>query len=35
MFLLTSYNDPATLSDLFNAIVYYGSIRDVKVSSVK
>jgi hypothetical protein len=31
MFLLGRYNDPATLADLFNAIVYYGSARDVKV----
>lgn len=31
MFFLGRYNDPATLGDLFNAIVYYGSARDVKV----
>ncbi len=31
MFFLGRYNDPATLSDIANAIVYYGSVRDVKV----
>jgi uncharacterized iron-regulated protein len=31
MFFLGSYNDPATVGDLFNAIVYYGNVRDVKV----
>jgi hypothetical protein len=31
MFILRNYNDPATLGDLFNAIVYYGGVRDVKV----
>lgn len=31
MFFLMSYNDPATLGDLFNAIIYYGSVTDVKV----
>ena len=30
MFFLGRYNDPATLGDLFNAIVYYGRARDVK-----
>jgi hypothetical protein len=34
MFFLTSYNDSSTLGgDLFNAIVHYGNIRDVKVPS--
>jgi hypothetical protein len=33
MFFLTSYNDTATLGDLFNAIVYYGNVKDVKVPS--
>jgi len=31
MFFLGRYNDPATLGDIVNAIVYYGSARDVKV----
>src|SRR6185295_19923830 len=31
MFFLGSYNDPATLADLFNAIVYYGNVKDIKV----
>jgi len=31
LFFLGRYNDPATLGDLFNAIVYYGSVKDVKV----
>ena len=31
MFYLERSNDPATLSDLFNAIVYFGSARDTKV----
>lgn len=35
MFSLGRYNDPATLGDMFDAIVYYGSARDVKVHPVK
>jgi hypothetical protein len=31
MFFLGRYNDPATLGEIFDAIVYYGSARDVKV----
>jgi len=31
IFFLRSYNDPATLGDLFDAIIYYGSLKDVKV----
>jgi hypothetical protein len=31
MFFLGRYNDPATLGDIANAIVYYGNIKDVKV----
>ena len=31
MFFLGRYNDPATLGDITNAIVYYGNIRDAKV----
>ncbi len=31
MFFLGRYNDPVTLGDIFNAIVYYGSTEDVKV----
>ncbi len=31
MFFLGRYNDPATLGDIVNAIVYYGGVRDVKV----
>jgi hypothetical protein len=33
MFSLGRYNDPATLADITNAIVYYGNIKDVKVSA--
>jgi hypothetical protein len=35
MFFLGRYNDPATLGDIINAIVYYGNARDVKVPSDK
>jgi hypothetical protein len=28
---LGRYDDPATLGDMANAIVYYGNIKDVKV----
>jgi hypothetical protein len=35
MFFLGKYNDPATVGDIFNAIVYYGSARDVKVHPEK
>ena len=35
MFFLGRYNDPATLGDIANAIVYYGNIKDVKVPSSK
>ena len=35
MFFLGRYNDPATMGDLFDAIVYYGNIKDVKVPQVK
>lgn len=31
MFFMGRHNEPATLGDMFNAIVYYGSARDVKV----
>lgn len=31
MFFLRRYNDPATLGDIVNAIVYYGNAKDVKV----
>jgi len=31
MFFLRRYNDPATLGDIVNAIVYYGNARDIKV----
>jgi hypothetical protein len=31
MFFLSSYNDSATLADLFDAIVYYGNLQDKKV----
>lgn len=31
MFFLGRHNDPATLGDIVNAIVYYGSAKDVKV----
>jgi hypothetical protein len=31
MFYLGRSNDPATLSDLFSAIVYFGSASDTKV----
>ena len=35
MFFLGRYKDPATLGDIVNAIVYYGSAKDVKVSPDK
>lgn len=35
MFFLGQYNDPATLGDMTNAIVYYGSIKDAKVHPSK
>jgi hypothetical protein len=35
MFFLGRYNDPATLGDIANAIVYYGNIKDAKVDPVK
>jgi uncharacterized iron-regulated protein len=35
MFFLGRYNDPATLGDIANAIVYYGNIPDAKVHPVK
>ena len=31
MFFLGTHNDPSTLADLFNAIVYYGNLKDSKV----
>jgi hypothetical protein len=31
MFFLGRYNDPATLGDIVNAIVYYGNLMDTKV----
>lgn len=31
MFFLGRYNDPSTLADITNAIVYYGNVKDVKV----
>lgn len=35
MFFLGRYNDPASVGDIFNAIVYYGSAGDVKVPPEK
>ena len=35
MFFLGRYNDQATLGDIANAIVYYGNIKDAKVSAPK
>lgn len=35
MFFLRGYNDPATLGDMFNAVLYYGNARDMKVSREK
>jgi hypothetical protein len=35
MFFLGRYNDPATLGDIANAIVYYGNVKDVKVPAKK
>jgi hypothetical protein len=35
MFFRGMYNDPATLGDIVNAIVYYGNVRDMKVSPEK
>lgn len=31
MFFMGRHNDPATLGDIVNAIVYYGNARDIKV----
>jgi uncharacterized iron-regulated protein len=31
MFFLGRYNDPSTLGDITNAVVYFGSVKDVKV----
>jgi hypothetical protein len=31
MFFLGRYNDPATLGDITDAVVYYGDIKDTKV----
>ena len=33
MFFLGRYNDTATLADMANAIVYYGNIKDVKITA--
>lgn len=35
MFFLGRHNDPATLGDMFNAVVYYGNARDMRVSPEK
>ena len=35
MFFMRRYNDPATLGDIVNAIVYYGNARDIKVYAEK
>lgn len=35
MFFRGRYNDPSTLADMTNAIVYYGNIRDAKVPAKK
>jgi uncharacterized iron-regulated protein len=35
MFFLGRYNDPSTLNEIANAIVYYGNIRDAKVPAEK
>lgn len=35
MFFHGRYNDPSTLADITNAVVYYGNIKDVKVPAEK
>ncbi len=35
MFFLGQYNDPSTLGDMTNAVVYFGNIKDVKVHPTK
>jgi hypothetical protein len=35
MFFLGRHNDPSTLADIANAVVYYGNIKDVKVPAEK
>ena len=35
MFFHGRYNDPSTLADMTNAVVYYGNIKDAKVPAAK
>ena len=35
MFFSGRYNDPATLGDMFNAVIYYGNATDMKVGPQK
>ncbi len=35
MFFTVRYNDPATLGDIVNAVVYYGDAKDVVVHADK
>jgi hypothetical protein len=35
MFFLGQYNDPSTLGDMANVVVYFGNIKDVKVHPAK
>lgn len=35
MFFLGQYNDPATLGDITNTVVYFGNIKDAKVHPAK
>ena len=35
IFFSGMYNDPATLGDIVNAIIYYGDTKDIKVTPPK
>lgn len=35
IFFMGQYNDPATLGDMANAVVYFGNVKDVKVRAEK
>jgi hypothetical protein len=35
IFFMGQYNDPSTLGDLANAVVYFGNVKDVKVRAEK
>jgi len=35
MFFVGRYNDPSTLGDITNTVVYFGDIKDAKVHPTK